>query len=105
MELNRELLNCMTALRRRLREEQALDIHLNQADALDAMLCACLASNDEDTRRLGQRLARCSERAFEPRAGQSNDRGQAPPAAPDGAPGARPAAATLRIYRGQRVYR
>ncbi|MFO3679357.1 hypothetical protein [Pseudomonas aeruginosa] len=46
MELNKSLLDCMRAVRRRLREEQALDIHFQQRDAT--------------TRELGQRLGRLS---------------------------------------------
>ncbi|UTW09991.1 hypothetical protein [Pseudomonas benzenivorans] len=33
MELNRDILDCMKTLRRRLRAEQALDIRLSPADA------------------------------------------------------------------------
>ena len=94
MELNRDILDCMKTLRRRLRAEQALDIRLSQADAVGAMLSACLASNDEDTRRLGERLARCSDHPF--------DVGNGTPASADGA-AERPARASQRIYRGQRL--
>jgi hypothetical protein len=86
MELNREILDCMKTLRRRLREEQALDIRLSQADAVGAMLAACLASSDENTRLLGQRLARCSDQPYDHSAAAE-----------------RPDRASQRIYRGQRV--
>jgi hypothetical protein len=56
MELNKALLDCMQALRRRLRDELALDIRLSQSDAVIALLGGCLQSSDEETRRLGQRL-------------------------------------------------
>ena len=38
MELNKEVLDCMKALRRRLREEQDVDIRLSQPNAVGAML-------------------------------------------------------------------
>ena len=56
MELNKEVLDCMKALRRRLREEQDVDIRLSQPNAVGAMLDGSLKSDDEETRRLGQRL-------------------------------------------------
>jgi hypothetical protein len=96
MELTKEVLDCMTTLRRRLREEQALDIRLSQADAVGAMLSACLASRDEQIRQLGQRLARFSGRPFDPAADTPAS------ATPSGA-SERPARSTQRIYRGQRV--
>ena len=98
MELNREILDCMKSLRRRLREELALDIRLSQADAVGAMLAACLGSNDEDTRRLGQRLARYSDQPFAPAAEQAAQTVQ------DGAATERPSRASQRIYRGQRIH-
>lgn len=50
MELNKSLLDCMRAVRRRLREEQALDIHFQQRDAIAAMQAACARSGDATTR-------------------------------------------------------
>lgn len=92
MELNKALLDCMQALRRRLRDELALDIRLSQNDAVVALLGGCLQSSDEETRRLGQRLAELTDQ---------------PPAAKPVAsiPGpAVTASGSVRIYRGQRVY-
>ncbi|WP_263142448.1 hypothetical protein [Pseudomonas sp. RIT-PI-AD] len=60
MELTKAVLDCMQAIRRRLREEQALDIRLNQADAITAMLAACGQSENPDTQALGERLAELS---------------------------------------------
>lgn len=57
MELNKSLLDCMRAVRRRLREEQALDIHFQQRDAIAAMQAACARSGDATTRELGLRSA------------------------------------------------
>ncbi|HBO1909746.1 hypothetical protein [Pseudomonas aeruginosa] len=83
MELNKSLLDCMRAVRRRLREEQALDIHFQQRDAIAAMQAACARSGDATTRELGQRLGRLS--------------GVAPPPAE---PSLLPAQAPSRQYAG-----
>nr|WP_298138958.1 hypothetical protein [uncultured Pseudomonas sp.] len=101
MELNKAMLDCMQALRRRLRTEMAIDIRLSQPDAINAMLSACLFSSDEETRQLGQRLAQFSDKTT--------------PAAKPATPVALPATlldtahvgktgGSVRIYRGQRVY-
>lgn len=88
MEFNKAVLDCMQSLRRRLREEQHLNIRLSQPDAVTAMLTACLGSGDELTRELGRQLAAYSDLPF-----------------PSGIK--RAAHAThvpaVRIYRGQRV--
>ncbi|MCP8467717.1 hypothetical protein NK553_27580 [Pseudomonas sp. ZM23] len=60
MELNKAVLDCMRELRRRLREEQALEIHYQQSDAIERMLRACADSAREETRRLGERLSELS---------------------------------------------
>ena len=93
MELNKEVLDCMKALRRRLREEQAVDIRLSQPDAVGAMLEGSLKSVDEETRRLGQRLTELSDhpqRAATPLADV-----ELPVVSATG---------SVRIYRGQRIY-
>lgn len=92
MELNKTLLDCMQALRRRLRDELAMDIRLSQSDAVIALLGGCLQSSDEETRRLGQRLAELTDQPppAKPVAGV-----QGPLATPRG---------SVRIYRGQRIY-
>lgn len=109
MELNKAVLDCMQALRRRLRDELAVDIHLNQADAVEAMLMACLRSADQDTRNLGIRLAELSDfqSAAEPSAPARQYRGQAladEPAAAAAATSDETPRGTVRMYRGQRVY-
>lgn len=101
MELNKAVLDCMQALRRRLRVEQALDIRLSQPDAINAMLSACLDSTDEHTRELGQRLAQLSDSPYQPAVEVVATR--LPSAAPLVAEAAH-AAGSVRIYRGQRVY-
>lgn len=94
MELNKEVLDCMKALRRRLREEQAVDIRLSQPDAITAMLAGSLRSSDEQTRHLGLRLAELSEQPHHTpsKPMPSVERATAEPAG------------SVRIYRGQRIY-
>ncbi|WP_245726192.1 hypothetical protein [Pseudomonas jinjuensis] len=60
MEFNKAILDCMRELRRRLRAEQALDIHFQQDDAIPRMLAACAGSGETETRRLGERLSELS---------------------------------------------
>ncbi|EZH83517.1 hypothetical protein L0Y47_05925 [Ectopseudomonas composti] len=94
MELNKEVLDCMKALRRRLREEQAVDIRLSQVDAISAMLDGSLKSDDEETRRLGQRLAELSDQP---------QRATVTPLAAVELPVGTPTG-SVRVYRGQRIY-
>lgn len=94
MELNKEVLDCMKALRRRLREELAVDIRLSQPDAINAMLDGSLRSSDEQTRHLGQRLAELSDQS-QHTAPKPLPSVELPTAAPAG---------SVRIYRGQRIY-
>ncbi|UVE18651.1 hypothetical protein NVV93_04450 [Pseudomonas sp. LS44] len=73
MELTKAVLDCMQVLRRRLREEQAVDIRLSQPGAVPSMLAACADSTNEETRLLGERLSElCGIRLVQP----------APPPAP-----------------------
>ena len=60
MEFTRELLECMQKVRRRLREEQTVDIRISQEGALSRMLAACAASPVDETRSLGERLSELS---------------------------------------------
>ena len=91
MEITTAVLDCMQHLRRRLRDEQQLDIRLSLPDAVLAMLTACLRSNNETTRDLGKQLATYSDlptpTATKPPASEHHDR-HVP---------------SVRIYRGQRV--
>ncbi|MCQ4313252.1 hypothetical protein NAV33_15270 [Pseudomonas stutzeri] len=91
MEFNKAVLDCMQTLRRRLREEQQLDIRLSQPDAIMAMLTACLGSSDETTRDLGRQLAAYSD--------------MPPPVLAKPSPSASSNGYTpsVRIYRGQRI--
>ncbi|WP_394234535.1 hypothetical protein [Pseudomonas anguilliseptica] len=102
MELNREVLDCMMSLRRRLREELTVDIRMSQPDAINSMLSACLTSSSEETRQLGQLLAQYSDRPFgEPAATPRMQAGH-PLLVEESAH--RPPSASVRMYRGQRVY-
>lgn len=98
MELNKAVLDCMQAVRRKLKQEMALDIRLSQQDAVSAMLSACLCSQSEEIRKLGAQLAELSDEHLP----------AAPPAralpvqATEQAP-AHPGQ-SVRIYRGQRIY-
>lgn len=60
IEFNKAILDCMRELRRRLRDEQALDIHFQQDDAISRMVQACANSVREETRQLGERLSELS---------------------------------------------
>ncbi|TBU80835.1 hypothetical protein DNK06_10120 [Pseudomonas daroniae] len=93
MELNREILDCMKNLRRRLREELSVEIRLSQQDVVSAMLAACLTSSDRETRELGLRLAQLSDT---PMAEELPT-----PRVDNGMPHA---SSSIRIYRGQRIY-
>lgn len=102
MELNKAVLDCMQALRRRLRSELAVDIRLSQPDAIEAMLVACLRSSDMDTRALGQRLAQFLDNQENLPAAKPSLKATVEVARPlaqlDSARG------SVRMYRGQRVY-
>ncbi|MGE8496132.1 MAG: hypothetical protein ACN6O6_01380 [Pseudomonas sp.] len=104
MELNREVLDCMKTLRRRLRDELAVDIRMSQPDAVTSMLSACLTSIDDETRRLGQLLAQYSDTPFQTEPAEPAPRFQAgrPLLVEDRSQ--RPATGSVRMYRGQRVY-
>ena len=109
MELNKAVLDCMKSLRRRLREELALDIRLSQADAVEAMVAASQRSDDPETRELGARLAELSDlhSATEQPAAHPHRqyRGHELPDQP-GEPQQEEEAQrghSVRMYRGQRV--
>jgi hypothetical protein len=93
MDMNKTLIDCMQLLRRRVRNEQGLDIHLHQADAIAALLMASRTSRDPQTHELGERLARLIEED-EPSAVAALAVHQAE-SPPDNV--------RVRIYRGQRV--
>lgn len=115
MELNKAVLDCMQALRRRLRDELSVDIRLSQPDAVEAMLLACLRSSDQETRNLAIRLAELSDFHSTPAPAASMPtatrqyRGHALPedthaALPPTASAAEEERGSVRMYRGQRIY-
>lgn len=90
MELNKAVLDCMRTLRRRLREEQQLDVRLSQPDAINLMLNACMHSENAATRELGRQLAGYSAI-------------QLPAESAVESPNTTPPSSSVRIYRGQRI--
>lgn len=66
MEMTRDMIMCMQAIRRRLRAETGLDIRISQPDAVRSMLAACAASVSGESRRLGERLAQLTGSAPAP---------------------------------------
>lgn len=60
MELTREILACMQHIRRQLRKELALDIHISDRDAVPRMLECCAQSTSAETRALGEHLGELS---------------------------------------------
>jgi len=91
MEMNKALIDCMQLLRRRIRNELGIDIHLHQADAIEALLMASHTSRDPQTHALGERLAELTD----------HDLPQATAALRVQDPAADQV--RMRIYRGQRI--
>jgi hypothetical protein len=60
MEFSKAIVDCMQTVRRRLRDESAVNIRLSQPDAIPAMLLACSESESEETRALGRQLSELS---------------------------------------------
>ncbi len=60
VELTRDILACMQLIRRQLRKEFALDIHLGESDAVPRMLECCAQSVNAETRALGEHLGELS---------------------------------------------
>jgi len=67
MEYNKAFIDCLGALRRRLKQEQGLEIRFNETGAIPRMLAASQQSNDPETRALAERLALMSGMAPEVR--------------------------------------
>ena len=108
MELNKAVLDCMNSLRRRLREELAVDIRLSQPDAVEAMLLACLRSSDPETRSLGVHLAELSDfhaaaTSPEPAHPSRQYRGHELLETTQQRVEEEPRGSSVRMYRGQRI--
>ncbi|HTN30423.1 MAG TPA: hypothetical protein VL178_06265 [Pseudomonas sp.] len=93
MDMNKTLIDCMQLLRRRVRNEQGLDIHLHQPDAVAALLMASRTSREPETHALGERLAGLVEQDQPSVAAALSAHHESAP--PDNL--------RVRIYRGQRV--
>lgn len=93
MEMSKAVINCMQLLRRRVRNELGIEIHLHQPDAIAALLMASRTARDPETCALGEQLASLTEQ-LDPSA-TAAIRAQAGPPAED--------QLRVRIYRGQRV--
>ncbi len=109
MEINKALVDCMQTLRRRLRSEMGVDIRLSQPDAIAAMLAACLRTQDDTTRQLGQRLAELGglqPAKVQPAKTASPEPAEqtTPLASVTIPPAVQAQSGSVRIYRGQRVY-
>ncbi|MFT6431798.1 MAG: hypothetical protein ACJATR_002927, partial [Halopseudomonas sp.] len=56
-QFNRSTLECMTILRRRLKQELGITVRLSQEGAATEMIRLSATSTQEDLRELGQRLS------------------------------------------------
>ena len=105
LNLSKAMLDCMQNLRRRLRVELNINIHLSDENAVQALIDACRLSDSIRTRELGIELAHMSG---------LDARDLSAPALPEAAaseanavfptPPAAEGERLVRIYRGQRVY-
>lgn len=113
-QFNRSTLECMTALRRRLKQELGVIVRLSDVDAVEHMISLSQDSHLDDIRELGLRLADITTPVTEPEAevllGQgaiaSRQRLLHHIVAPDSdpsPPSRQGASAPMRIYRGQIV--
>ncbi|GGC98566.1 hypothetical protein [Halopseudomonas salina] len=111
-QFNRSTLECMTILRRRLKQELGVTIRMSEEGAADAMIQLSTSSQQSDIRELGQRLLNMIR--IEPEPEQPAAFGQGAIASrqrlmqgintAEAAPASRPQGpSTVRIYRGQVV--
>ncbi|PKM31670.1 MAG: hypothetical protein CVV07_00730 [Gammaproteobacteria bacterium HGW-Gammaproteobacteria-11] len=113
-QFNRMTLECMTALRRRLKQELGVTVRLSEEDAVEHMIRLSRDSHQGDIRELGLRLADMTqpkaEDSLEPQMGQGAiaSRQRLLQQVPDPTfevptEAMRNASAAVRIYRGQVV--
>lgn len=105
LNLSKAMLDCMQNLRRRLRVELDVNIHLSDENAVQLLLDACRKSDSIRTRELGMELARMS--GLDIGDLQAPAVASAAPAMDNMAfptPPAGEGEKLVRIYRGQRVY-
>ncbi|WP_415056283.1 hypothetical protein [Halopseudomonas sp.] len=111
-QFNRSTLECMTILRRRLKQELGITVRLSQEGAATEMIRLSATSTQEDLRELGQRLsgmvAEEPERPLEVAFGQgaiaARQRHMQVSVPPESAQAHVPKGpSAVRIYRGQVV--
>lgn len=108
MEMTKPIIDCMQNLRRRIRAEQGCDIRLSQDDAIAQMLTLAVKSRDDKTRALGKELSQLTGNELptsQPPASATPTPSNTYRGATVQSEEAHPAhTASVRIYRGQRVY-
>lgn len=111
-QFNRSTLECMTILRRRLKQELGVTVRLSDEGAAEQMISLSATSAEKDTRELGRRLSGMITVAPEPPQqvafGQgaiaSRQRQRQGMTAPEAQPTKLPqGSSAVRIYRGQVV--
>ncbi len=111
-QFNRSTLECMTILRRRLKQELGVTVRLSEDGAAAEMIRLSATSTQEDLRELGQRLSgmvaekheHLPEIAFGQGAIASRQRHRQGTSPPEAAPAnLTPGSSAVRIYRGQVV--
>ena len=112
-QFNRNTLECMTALRRRLKQELGVIVKLSDVDAVDHMIRLSRDSRLGDIRELGLRLADLTTPEVEPEAEMPMAQGaiasrqrllqQTPNMNIEAPPARQSDSAPVRIYRGQVV--
>lgn len=113
-QFNRSTLECMTALRRRLKQELGITVRLSDANAVEHMIHLSQHSHLEDIRELGLRLGDMTKSESAPQREKQLGQGaiaarqrllhQTPGPGFEAPLPARPTdPAPLRIYRGQVV--
>ena len=112
-QFNRNTLECMTALRRRLKQELGVVVRLSDTDAVEHMINLSRDSRQDDIRELGLRLANMTTPEVEPEPELQLGQGaiasrqrlmqQRSTADYDTPPTQQSESAPVRIYRGQIV--
>jgi|TARA_R110000796_G_scaffold127333_4_gene242552 hypothetical protein len=111
-QFNRNTLECMTALRRRLKQELGVVVRLSDTDAVEHMINLSRDSQLEDIRELGSRLADMTAPEADPEPELQLGQGaiasrqrllQQKPAPNYDPPPRQSDSAPVRIYRGQIV--
>ncbi|WP_373185979.1 hypothetical protein [Halopseudomonas sp.] len=110
-QFNRSTLECMTVLRRRLKQDLGVTIRLSEEGAAEQMIRLSATSTENDIRELGQRLSDMitvtpepdQQAAFGQGAIASRQRRMQEITPRETAPALTGAPSAVRIYRGQVV--